>query len=165
MPPGVAATAHSTLLAVFRRLPAGLRKRAIRILTPHFTVGAAVVIRRPNGSLLLVRQRHTGRWALPGGHLRRGEEAIDAAIREVAEEVAIRFDRAALTPAVPNAVIAPGPQRVDVIFTADVAADIPVTPDGVEALEARWFGLDELPHCQDGTRDALAACDVAAKRA
>lgn len=38
-------------------------------------------------------RRHSGQWALPGGRLEAGEEAVDAARREIEEEIGL-----ALTP-------------------------------------------------------------------
>lgn len=158
--PRLPSPVHRVLLAIFRLLPYGARRRVVRALTPHFTVGAVVLLRRPDGSLLLVLQRHTGGWGLPGGHLHRGEEPVDAAVRELAEEVGIRLDPARLTPAVPAAFVAPGPQRVDVIFTADVPGDVDVRPDGVESVRAQWFARDALPECQEGATDVLTACGI-----
>ena len=47
-----------------------------------------VLTRRP-----LSLRRHPGQWALPGGRTNDGESAIEAAIREVQEEVGLELDR------------------------------------------------------------------------
>lgn len=47
--------------------------------------GSAVVLTRRASRL----SRHAGQWALPGGRLDPGETALDAAIREIAEEIGI----------------------------------------------------------------------------
>lgn len=39
-----------------------------------------------DGKLLLVRERGAKRWSLPGGGMKRGEDPIDAATRELDEE-------------------------------------------------------------------------------
>jgi len=36
-------------------------------------------------------RRHSGQWALPGGRLDAGEAAVDAALREIHEEVGVRL--------------------------------------------------------------------------
>lgn len=40
--------------------------------------------------------RHAGQWALPGGRLDPGETPIDAALREVDEEIGLRLDESAV---------------------------------------------------------------------
>jgi ADP-ribose pyrophosphatase YjhB (NUDIX family) len=48
-----------------------------------------VAVRGPHGSLLLVRRCDSGYWELPGGRVDVGESAVDAAVREVAEETGV----------------------------------------------------------------------------
>jgi ADP-ribose pyrophosphatase YjhB (NUDIX family) len=77
-------------LRVFRRLPAPLRRTAVRLGTPGFTVGAVCLLER-DGSLLMLRQPHRKGWSLPGGLLSRGENAAEAVAREVHEETGLRI--------------------------------------------------------------------------
>ncbi len=46
--------------------------------------------------LLIVKNSYKRRYSLPGGLLKRGEDPLDGAIRETAEEVGIHLDRGAL---------------------------------------------------------------------
>jgi 8-oxo-dGTP diphosphatase len=48
-----------------------------------------VAVREEQGSLLLVRRSDSGAWELPGGRVDVGESAVDAAIRETAEEAGL----------------------------------------------------------------------------
>lgn len=51
----------------------------------------------PNGSVLLVKGRHSGKWSFPKGHPNEGETEFEAAERETMEETGLRlspfFDR------------------------------------------------------------------------
>src|SRR5215212_9055650 len=48
-----------------------------------------VAVRGPAERLLLVRRCDSGTWELPGGRVDIGETAVDAAIRETAEEAGV----------------------------------------------------------------------------
>lgn len=51
----------------------------------------------PQGSVLLVKGRHSGKWSFPKGHPNEGETEFEAAARETMEETGLRlspfFDR------------------------------------------------------------------------
>jgi ADP-ribose pyrophosphatase YjhB (NUDIX family) len=131
---------------MFLLLPRALRRRVVRAVTPNYTVGAVVLLRDPDGALLLLRQRPWKGWSLPGGLLDRLEEPADGARRELAEEIGIRLGADELVPAAPNAVVYPRAQQVDCVFTATVDPDgRPLTIDPVEVQDARWFPADALP--------------------
>ena len=92
-------------LGLFRRLPRRVRRFIIHAATPSYTVGAVAVLRRSDGRIALVEQRHSPGWALPGGLLSRRESASAALVREIVEELGILFDPAALP--VPHASVNP----------------------------------------------------------
>jgi ADP-ribose pyrophosphatase YjhB (NUDIX family) len=146
-------------MRVFRYLPAPLRRLAVRYGTPSYTVGAVLVLRRADGRILMVDQRHARGWALPGGLLRRSEDAVDGLIREVREEVGLRFERDQL-PA-PTALVDSRVRRVDLIFVVDSDDHVPSTQDQAEVLGFAWFALDELPAVTEPTRDILGTVPVA----
>jgi ADP-ribose pyrophosphatase YjhB (NUDIX family) len=58
-----------------------------------WTGGVRVIIRNADGRVLLVRQSHDGRdiWMLPGGMIEDGENAAEAAVREVFEETGLKI--------------------------------------------------------------------------
>lgn len=146
-------------LSAFRRLPASVRRRAVHAGTPNFTVGAVVLLRDAAGRVLLVRQRHSGGWSLPGGLLAPGETPEQAAARELGEELGIPLEATRLTPAAPSAVVDPRARRVDIVFSATAPDELRI--DGLEVLEARWFAPEGLPaRCWGGTRRVLQRCGV-----
>ncbi len=107
----------------------------------------AAVIRE--NKVLLVRRANppdAGRWGFPGGKIEQGEEIMDAAIRELSEETGVR----AVADKVFTAVDAfdlddNGKLRQHFILIAVLCHWISGEPvAGDDALEARWFRLDEL---------------------
>jgi ADP-ribose pyrophosphatase YjhB (NUDIX family) len=141
---------------VWRRLPRLVRRWIVRAAAPSFTVGAACVIERGDGAILLVRLVYRDGWGLPGGLIKRNEDVAECARREVREEVGLPVELSGP----PAVVVDSRPQRVDVVFRAqpapgsDPAAAQPRSP---EIREVRWFTADELPALQHETVSALAA--------
>lgn len=143
-------------LRVFRRLPAPLRRTAVRLGTPGFTVGAVCLLER-DGTLLMLRQPHRQGWSLPGGLLARGENSAAAVVREVREETGLRIEVGR-----PVTVVVDSPlRRVDVIFRVHVQGDVGEKVGG-EATTARWLAPSEVDDMDGPTRQILdAAMDVA----
>jgi ADP-ribose pyrophosphatase YjhB (NUDIX family) len=144
------------LLRVWRHVPRPLRRWIVRIGAPSFTVGAACLIERGDGSILLVRLSYREGWGLPGGLIARREDVADCARREVREEVDIEVDLVGA----PAVVVDSRPQRVDVVFRARPAPGVDPTearPSSAEIREARWFPADDLPTLQHETVSALVA--------
>jgi len=128
----------------------------VRLITPSFTVGAACIIERGDGSVLLVRQVYRRGWGMPGGLAQRREPVADTARREVFEEVGLAVELVGE----PAVVVDPIPRRVDVIFLArpaDGADPAAAAPSSPEIAEVRWFPRDELPDMQHETVAAIAA--------
>jgi ADP-ribose pyrophosphatase YjhB (NUDIX family) len=152
----VFARAHTALLKIYQRLPRQLRRWVVRLITPSFTVGAACIIERDDGAMLLVRQVYRRGWGMPGGLAQRRELVADTARREVFEEVGLAVELVGE----PAVVVDPVPRRVDVIFLArpaDGADAAGAAPSSPEIAEVRWFPPDELPDLQHETVAAIAA--------
>lgn len=140
-------------LTAFPYVPRPLRRRAVRIATPSFTVGCVLVVTDTVGRVLFLRQRHYGRdLTLPGGLLRRGEAPHIGVAREVREEVGLHTD--VLLPA--TVIVDTAHRRVDLVFTARlVGAPESVRPDRDEATEVCWRSPSDWAEVSDATRVVL----------
>jgi 8-oxo-dGTP diphosphatase len=108
-----------------------------------------VVVRDPGGRLLLVRRCDSGIWELPGGRVDVGESAVEAAVRETAEEAGI--------PVVVTGIVGlftdPGHvvsslsgevrQQFAVVFRARALGGVP-RGDLQETSEAAWVAPNDL---------------------
>ncbi len=142
---------YLTALRLFRRMPAPLRRAAVRAGTPGFTVGAVCLLERGD-RVLMLRQPHRTGWSLPGGLLSRGESAADAVQRELVEEIGVRVQVGR-----PVTVVVDSPlRRVDVVFRVRVDGEIGERVGG-EAATARWLDPDAVAEADGPTLQILAA--------
>jgi ADP-ribose pyrophosphatase YjhB (NUDIX family) len=86
---------------------------------------------------------YIGRWAPPGGFVEANESLEAAAVREVAEEVGIIIDSRQLIPHLLFSI--PSINQVYIGFIAILDRMQPLKVCGREALDARWFTLEEWP--------------------
>jgi 8-oxo-dGTP pyrophosphatase MutT (NUDIX family) len=143
-------------LLVWGRVPRLWRRWIVRLIAPSFTVGAACVIERDDGSILLVRLVYRNGWGLPGGLIKRKEDVAACARREVKEEIGLDVELISE----PAVVVDSGPQRIDVVFRARPAPGVdPVGAHArsVELREVAWFRAGELPELQHEAVSALMA--------
>ena len=141
-------------LRLVGRLPGWVKRMAVHVAAPSYSVGAICVVVRDDGARLLLRQSYRGGGGCPGGLLRRGEDAAEAARRETREETGMDV----VLDGPPRVVVDPGPRRVDVIFRARPAdpGDLELSTRSPEIDEARWFAAGEaLPPLQPETARAL----------
>lgn len=100
--------------------------------------GAAFLLcRRPSRM-----QRHAGQWALPGGRLDPGETALDAALREVREEIGLALDESSVVGWLDDY-----PTRSGYVITPVVlwgGADPHLRPEPAEVLAMYRIGLHAL---------------------
>lgn len=123
-------------------------------------VGAYGLLREGN-ELLLVQQAlgpHAGKWGLPGGGIDFGEPPVEALVRELFEECALRIQGSDLslhTVLDGKSVWSdPGEEPWDlhwvgVIFNLKqrtrLKSKVKLTGDGESAAGARWFAADSYP--------------------
>ncbi|MGI5341875.1 NUDIX domain-containing protein [Streptomyces sp. CA-181903] len=110
---------------------------------------ADIVAVTPSGRVLLIRRKYDpyqGLWALPGGHVDRGERAVDAAARELEEETGVHVAAADLTliGVYDRPDRDPRARYVSVAYRAAVPED---THDraGDDATDTRWVPITALP--------------------
>lgn len=101
--------------------------------------------------VLLTKRRDTnpafdGKWHLPSGKLDAGESALDAAAREVAEEVGVLIDPESLRHVHTIHVNGSGPEpRLGLFFEATHWTGAPINREPRKCSGLAWFDLDELP--------------------
>lgn len=111
-------------------------------------VDVRVIVIRDDAVLLirLSAGEFTGRWNLPGGHVRPGEDVVSAAVREVNEEIGLTVRPEHLTfSSVTQHRPPTRSEKVTFTFTVREFDGEPVNaePDKVDAC--RWTPLDDLP--------------------
>ncbi|MFI1988866.1 NUDIX hydrolase [Actinoplanes sp. NPDC020271] len=117
------------------------------IARPHLTVGLAVdlvvlTVRDTRLEVLLIErgvEPFRGRLALPGGFLREGEDLLDAAVRELAEETGIRGIDPCLEQVRTYAAPDRDPRgRIATVAHLAILPDLPAPTAGTDAAGARW---------------------------
>ena len=113
-----------------------------RIARPE-VFGAKAVVIDDAGRVLLVRHSYTAdQWMLPGGGVRRGEDAAAAVLREIAEETGIAARDAVLHARFLDT--RHGARNHISLFRCAAPAAQPRV-DGREIIAAAWHPIDALP--------------------
>jgi len=114
---------------------------------PMLTVDVVVLAEAPVRSVLLIQRAHppfAGDWALPGGFVEQGEQVVDAAPRELAEETGLELGGLRLL----GVYDTPGRDirgwTVSIAYLATLEAQGAVS-GADDARDARWFHADALP--------------------
>lgn len=109
----------------------GLKAAAVAIAVLIGEDGApAFVLTRRSGGL----RRHARQWALPGGRLDPGETPVEAALREMDEEIGLRLDPDALIGRLDDYPTRSGYNITPFVFWAGRTPDLKANPDEVHAL-------------------------------
>ncbi len=117
-------------------------RRHILYVNPKVIVG---VIPERRGRILLMRrgiEPRYGAWTYPGGFMEIDETVEECAAREAEEEVGVQVRLGGIV----GVYSRPAPQSpgiVSIVFAGRVVRGR--VKDGREALEARWFGPEEIP--------------------
>lgn len=138
---------------VYHRTPRPIARMVFRSTVPTHVLGAACVIERDDGRILLVRQpRPDRKWTLPGGVVDLWEQPATAAVREAREEVGLEVQLTSEA----AVIFESNRNQIHVIYRAQC-------PDGVdpesarpvsgEISEIRWVTPEEaarMPHVIEG---------------
>lgn len=104
--------------------------------------GVSVIVTNLSGDVLLLKHSYgPAVWSLPGGGLGRGEDPLEAARREVREELGVELAR--IEPVGVLEEELSGSPHTAHIFAA--VCDRQPRPDRREVLEARFFPSHSLP--------------------
>ncbi|MCW2601128.1 MAG: hydrolase [Frankiales bacterium] len=145
---------------VYRLLPRWLQRRAVRFSTPNFTVGAIGLITVDGSQVLLVRQTYRSGWVPPGGLLGRGEQPIEALVREVREELGLELSFGPWHRVAFDA----RRQGVGFVSVAVVPEGTVVFPRSPEIREVGWFRVDDLPPMPNDFYEGMPPEDLDALR-
>ncbi len=152
--------AGTALLVAFRTLPSPVRRAAVRVGAPSYTVGAVCLLEH-DGEVLFLWQPHRPGWSLPGGLLEHGELPVDGVRREVAEEVGLDID-----PGDPVTFrVDPEGRVVDVVYRVRLDHK-PELRLSSEARKARWMRPADLGDADGDTHGIvdLIAAEAAPRR-
>ncbi|MCL6699839.1 NUDIX domain-containing protein [Sphingomonas sp. NSE70-1] len=107
------------------------------------TRGVKVMLFNDGGEVLLIRNSYgsSDLFVLPGGGVRPWENPIDAARREIREELGVVAE--ALAPVSTHFTSAEGKRDTIFMFEGNLM-EVP-QPDRIEVAEARFFALNALP--------------------
>jgi 8-oxo-dGTP pyrophosphatase MutT (NUDIX family) len=104
--------------------------------------GVSVIVTNLSGDVLLLKHSYgPDVWGLPGGGLGRGEDPLEAARREVREELGIELAR--IEPIGTLEEVLSGSPHTAHLFAA--TCDRQPRPDGREVVVARFFPSHSLP--------------------
>lgn len=126
---------------------------------PQHAIAAVAAVLIRGDSILLIRRGYppaVGKWSLPGGVIEPGEKLCDAARRELKEETGLDAEPIGVL-WVLNNVVLDSAARVkyhylilDILFDGSSVRGVPAASG--DALDVRWFTLDEVMERDDVSR-------------
>ena len=108
--------------------------------------------------ILMLRQSYQPRWTLPGGGIELGETALEAAARELREDIGIDARPGDLVASIKPSLVYTGRRDTVQFFVLRCVREPVIVIDEREIVEARWVSLAEsrqmrvAPHIRDYLR-------------
>ncbi|AFY77772.1 ADP-ribose pyrophosphatase [Pleurocapsa sp. PCC 7327] len=107
----------------------------------------------PDGTIVLIRRRDTGHWALPGGMVDWREDISNTVRRELAEETGLNLVKIrGLVGVYSSPDRDPRVHSICVVVAADVRGEFNIQ-DKLEISEVRAFSPDKLPKADELSYD------------
>ena len=115
------------------------------IIFRHPVTGATIIPILPDGKIVLVRRKDTGKWGLPGGMIEWGEDVSATAKRELWEETGLEIITIQrLVGVYSQRDRDPRLHSISILIAADVTGELQIKDD-LEVLAVQAFSPDSLP--------------------
>jgi ADP-ribose pyrophosphatase YjhB (NUDIX family) len=115
------------------------------IIFRHPVTGTSVIPVLPDGRIVLIQRRDTGKWALPGGMVDWGQDVTTTVKRELTEETGLYVTKVRRLVGVYSAPERDG-RAHSICIVVEVEADgVMATQDEDEILAVQAFAVDALP--------------------
>jgi len=133
---------------------ADLRGAAVTLTICKHENEAAIILTRRSGNL----RGHRGQWALPGGRIDDGENAVQAALRELHEEINLPLDESHVVGILDDYLTRSGYLITPVVIWTDVDyRTLQPNPDEVDSIHA--FTFSELSRVDSPYLESIPQSD------